>query len=85
MVNDTVQCISLNPSGDVWIGTKNGLSFLANNFFTNYTTTNSGLKNNNILCVTITNANDVWAGTRGAGAYKFINGVLDKLAHAKKS
>lgn len=80
LVNDTIQCLASNSNGEIWIGTKNGLSFFANNSFTNFTSSNSAIVNNSVSSITITKADDVWIATQNSGAYKIVNGDFVSLS-----
>jgi len=76
LVDNFVQAISGDKKGNIWFGTKVGLSVLKDSSWISYTT-DSGLSSNNILSITIDNDGIVWIGTdAGITSYeneKFIN------------
>jgi ligand-binding sensor domain-containing protein len=62
LASDIIQAISSDRRGNLYFGTKNGLSVYDGTSFINYQT-NKGLTSNNILSVTIDRNNAVWVGT----------------------
>jgi len=65
--NNTVSSLSIDSSGQIWIGTMNGLAKFNGTNWTVYTTTNSGLADNYIRSTAIDNNGNIWIGT--------INGI----------
>ncbi len=62
LVGDNAQCFSEGVSGNLWIGTFQGLSYYDGIDFTNYTT-NDGLISNGIKAIEISNTGKIWIGT----------------------
>ena len=57
-----VQAITSDSKGNIWLGTKGGISVFDGKAWTSYTTSN-GLNSNNILCLTTDREGVVWIGT----------------------
>jgi ligand-binding sensor domain-containing protein len=62
LVNNYVQAINKDQAGNLWFGTKGGVSKYNGTTFTNYTTTD-GLTSNNVLCIAIDRDGSIWFGT----------------------
>lgn len=62
LVNNYVQAINKDQSGNLWFGTKGGVSKYDGTAFTNYTTTD-GLASGNVLCIAIDPDGSIWFGT----------------------
>ncbi|MDO7172512.1 two-component regulator propeller domain-containing protein [Mariniflexile sp. AS56] len=70
---NTIRTLSVNKSGDLWIGTiLGGVSYLpySSEKFTNYNTKNSLLQHNEIYDIFQTNDNYIWVATNGGGLTK---------------
>ncbi len=74
LANDFVQAISSDTKGNVYFGTKGGLSVFDGTKWTSYKT-NDGLASNNILTISIDKKDIVWLGTDN-GVTRFINGKI---------
>jgi len=76
LVDDFVQTITGDKEGNIWFGTKGGISVFNGSAWSSYTTDN-GLISNNILSLAIDKDGSVWIGTDvGISCYKngeFIN------------
>jgi ligand-binding sensor domain-containing protein len=72
LVNNDVQAIASEKNGNLWLGTKGGVSVFNGTGFTSYTTQN-GLNSNNILCIAVDKEGVVWLGTDN-GVCCFKNG-----------
>jgi ligand-binding sensor domain-containing protein len=62
LVDNFVQAITSDPKGNLWFGTKGGISVFDGNAWTSYTTAN-GLNSNNIQCLAVDRDGVVWIGT----------------------
>lgn len=62
LVNDFVQCIAADSKGNIWFGTKGGVSLFDGKSWKSFTA-NDGLASNNILSITVDKKNVVWFGT----------------------
>ena len=62
LVNNFVQAIATDKEGNIWFGTKGGISVFDGSVWTSYTE-NNGLGSNNVLCIVVDNAGVVWIGT----------------------
>jgi ligand-binding sensor domain-containing protein len=62
LADNLVQAINSDRKGNLYLGTKNGLSVFDGTKWTNYQTAN-GLVSNNILSIAINKNNVVWLGT----------------------
>ena len=71
LVNNYVQCINKDLTGNMWFGTKEGISMFNGSQWTSYTTAD-GLIGNNILCIGIDLDNSIWIGT-DSGISHFSN------------
>lgn len=71
IINNYINCIAFDNSGNLWIGTNIGLSKfdVKNNKFSSYTTAN-GLTNNFINSILIDDSNNIWLSTN-KGLNKF--------------
>ena len=74
LVNNFVQAITADERGNLWFGTKGGISVFDGSKWTSYTKDN-GLNSNNILCITIDRNGIVWIGTDD-GVTCYNNGVF---------
>jgi len=76
LIDNYVQAISGDENGNIWFGTKAGISVFDGSSWVSYTSEN-GLASNNILSITIDNDGTVWIGSDvGITSYengKFIN------------
>jgi ligand-binding sensor domain-containing protein len=76
LIDNFVQAIATDKLGQIWIGTRGGVSLFDGSAWTSFTT-NNGLNSNNILCITIDKTGVVWLGTDdGVTSYvdhKFTN------------
>ena len=72
LINDFAQCISLDQSGDVWVGSQGGLTKLSfknqlNPIFTNYTRNEdleNSLSHNSVYDILVDDKNNKWIATR---------------------
>jgi ligand-binding sensor domain-containing protein len=62
LVNNFVQAITADNKGNLWFGTKGGISVYNGSAWTSYTVSD-GLNSNNVLCLTVDKNGDVWIGT----------------------
>ena len=69
----TVTALEEDPSGNIWIGTDNGLVKYNNSSFQIFTSANSGFPENNITCIAAGKNGDIWLGTGQSGIFSFIN------------
>ena len=72
LVNNFVQTIAVDKKGNIWFGTKGGISVFDGSAWSSYTVTN-GLNSNNILCITIDKNGIVWLGSDN-GVVSYNNG-----------
>jgi len=72
LANDLVQAICSDSKGNMYFGTKNGLSVFDGTKWTSYRV-KDGLASNNILSISIDNKDCVWLGTDN-GVTSFIQG-----------
>jgi len=76
LADDRVQAISSDTKGNIYLGTKNGLSVFDGNNWTTFRIDN-GLVSNNILTIAVDKNNVVWLGTENGVTCirngKFIN------------
>lgn len=77
IADNDVQAICEDAAGDIFFGTKSGLSILSNGKFSNYTTRN-GLPENNIYSIIRSANNTMWIATSN-GLCSFKNGVITTL------
>ena len=70
MISSTVWSMLKDKYGNLWFGTKNGLSRYNGKSFTHYTK-KEGLKNNIILSIIEDKSGNIWFGTRGGGVTKY--------------
>ncbi len=63
LVDNFVQSIAVDHQGNVWIGTKGGVSIFNNNTLRSMTR-EDGLISNNVLCIAVDKEGVVWLGTR---------------------
>ncbi len=72
LADNFVQAITADKEGNLWFGTKGGISVFDGTKWTTYTV-EKGLTSNNILCLATDNDGVVWIGTDD-GAMSFSNG-----------
>ena len=73
LVSDFITCIDTDNSGNVWIGTNNGVSYFDGISFTNYNVSD-GIIDNNILSIKCGINNEVYVGTNfGLSVYNGSN------------
>ena len=76
LIDNFVQSIAADKLGQIWIGTKSGVSVFNGSVWSSFTKVN-GLNSNNILCIAVDKAGIVWFGTDdGVSSYekgRFIN------------
>lgn len=76
LVNNFVQAIASDNKGNIWFGTKGGISVFNSSDWISYTE-NDGLNSNNVLCIVVDNNGIIWIGTdNGVSSFdegKFIN------------
>ena len=72
LINNFVQAIAADKKGNLWFGTKGGISVFDGSVWTSYTTID-GLTSNNILSVSSDKTGVVWLGTDN-GVISFSNG-----------
>ena len=77
LVNNFVQAIISDQNGNVWFGTKGGISVFDGTKFTNYTKAN-GLNSDNILCLTVDKNGIIWIGT-DSGVNSFDKGTFNSF------
>jgi hypothetical protein len=81
LVDNLVNCFFMDVYNNLWLGTNNGLSKLdiAGNF-TNYTLSNSGLKNNQILSLYF-DGNSLWIGNNSSciHRYNYANNSIQNI------
>jgi ligand-binding sensor domain-containing protein len=64
--SDWITCITIDHSGNKWIGTTDsGLVQYKNNSWIVYNTSNSGIQINSISTLMVTSDNQIWIGTPG--------------------
>lgn len=69
--NNTIRCLLVDHSDDLWIGTDNGLARLSAGVWTVFTTANSGLTDNYVRALAVDANNSIWIGTTLGGLLKF--------------
>jgi ligand-binding sensor domain-containing protein len=72
LVHNFVQAITADKKGNLWFGTRGGISVFNGSEWTSYTTDN-GLNSNNILCIAVARDSVVWIGTDD-GVTSYNNG-----------
>jgi ligand-binding sensor domain-containing protein len=76
LINNFVQAIAVDNNGNVWLGTKGGISVFDGNKWKSYTQ-NDGLISDNVLCIAVDKSGVVWIGTDNGissfGQSKFIS------------
>ena len=72
LADDFVQAINSDSKGNIYFGTKKGLSVFDGTKWTTYKT-EDGLAGNNILTIAVDKQNVVWLGT-DSGVTRFKNG-----------
>ncbi|MFO7668722.1 MAG: two-component regulator propeller domain-containing protein [Bacteroidales bacterium] len=69
LIDNFVQSIAMDHQGNVWIGTKGGVSIYDNHTLRSMTW-EDGLTSNNVLCISVDKEGVVWLGTdRGVTSY----------------
>lgn len=74
LVNNFVQAIASDKSGNIWLGTKGGISVLKGNEWQSLTE-NDGLLSNNIQCISIDKEGIIWCGT-DCGVIRINEGII---------
>ena len=72
LIDNFIQSIAADIKGNIWFGTKGGLSLYDGSKWISFTVDN-GLCSNNILCITTDKNGTLWIGTDN-GAMSFKNG-----------
>ena len=62
LINDFVQAIAADKDGNVWFGTKGGISVYNGNEWKSYTQ-EDGLVSDNVLCIAADKSGVIWIGT----------------------
>ena len=73
LIDNCVNCITIDNAGNKWIGTRNGVCKFDNINWTFYNTSNSGLPGNTVNCIAIDSWDNKWIGTNSNGLAKFDN------------
>lgn len=73
---DTILSLSVDPSGNVWMGFRNGFSIYNNGTITNYIPSNSSFINNQVVDIAITNY-DTLFNVKNIGVFRYNNGNYD--------
>jgi ligand-binding sensor domain-containing protein len=69
LVDNFVQAIAMDHQGNVWIGTRGGVTIYDNHSLRSMTW-EDGLTSNNVLCISVDKEGVVWLGTdRGVTSY----------------
>jgi ligand-binding sensor domain-containing protein len=74
LIDNFVQSIALDKKGNLWFGTKGGVSVFDGSSWISYSL-NDGLSSNNILCIKADKNGIIWLGTDN-GVMSFNNGEL---------
>jgi ligand-binding sensor domain-containing protein len=74
LINDTVQAITHDGSGALWLGTRDGISVYHNGVWTAYHSQNSTLTAPDIRALKFDGYGNLWVGTMQNGLFKFTNG-----------
>jgi ligand-binding sensor domain-containing protein len=69
--NNTVRCLIVDRTNELWIGTDHGLAHLSNGSWEIFNTTNSGLTDDYIRALAVDYNNDIWVGTTLGGVFKY--------------
>ena len=70
LIDNFVQAIAADNTGQIWVGTKGGASVYNGTKWTSFTKEN-GLNSNNVLCISVDKSGVVWFGTDdGVTSYK---------------
>jgi ligand-binding sensor domain-containing protein len=70
LVDNYIQSIGMDVEGQIWIGTKGGVT-IYNYFFLSSLQEEEGLSSNNVLCIATDKEGVVWLGTdKGVTSYK---------------
>lgn len=80
LVNNRVSAIAESPQGDLWFGTREGITVLREGNFINYKEENR-LPNNRIRDIKVDSAGTVWIGSR-AGLIKYEDEKFEQLTTA---
>ena len=71
LINNTVNCLTIDGNDNLWFGTQEGLSFFDGTIWTNYDNTSyPDMVSNTILAIAVDADNNLWIGT-DFGANKF--------------
>ncbi|NQU31664.1 MAG: T9SS type A sorting domain-containing protein [Bacteroidetes bacterium] len=71
LTNDTINGLSFDTSGNLWVSTQNGLNVFDGENWINYQTSNSDLPENRISNVTQGPDGSIWVCTDGGGLAEF--------------
>jgi hypothetical protein len=74
LINDTVQAITHDGSGALWLGTRDGISIYHNGVWTAYHSQNSTLTAPDIRALKFDGYGNLWVGTMQNGLFKFAGG-----------
>lgn len=72
LADNLVQAITADQSGNIWIGTKGGISFFDGSVWTSFTMDDK-LNSNNVRCIAVDKTGVVWFGTDN-GVFSYENG-----------
>ncbi|HEX7585842.1 MAG TPA: two-component regulator propeller domain-containing protein, partial [Prolixibacteraceae bacterium] len=72
LADNFVQCIAPDRDGNIWFGTKNGVSVFNGSHWTSFSE-KDGLTSNNIHCIKVDKEGIIWLGT-DQGVTSFMNG-----------
>jgi hypothetical protein len=76
MFTDTVLSLSVDPSGNVWMGFRSGFSVYNNGTITNYIPSNPSFINNQVVDIAVTNY-DTLFNIKNIGVFRYNNGNYD--------
>jgi len=79
LVDNFVQSLAIDKLGNIWMGTKGGVSVFDNGSLKSLTR-EDGLSSNNILCIAVDKKGVVWLGT-DRGVISFSNGELSRYRY----
>ncbi len=82
LADDYVRVILGSRDKGLWVATRNGLSYLYQGRFTNYTTAD-GLGTNSLLSLALDERGGLWIGTDGAGLYYLYQGKFRAYTEAQ--
>jgi ligand-binding sensor domain-containing protein len=70
-VHNRINAIAIDPWGNKWFGTNNGVNKFDETTWTTYNTSNSGLAFNKVSAIAIDYAGNKWFGTRVSDGYGY--------------